>query len=230
MRASTRRLRLLAAASVAFAALALTACDNGEGTRQEGAASEAEQPSEPMDEGKPAQPAPKPDRSTGATAPGEKGTSGKGAGRGSAPAADDDPNAPAKRVPCTAANSKITAAPVPRPLNHMLLTITNTGSKMCDLPGYPIVKFEGAQSVPPVMEQSKPQAVVSLAPGKKGYAGVILSAGDGSGGEGRTVRSLEIGFQGSDRMAPATLQAKDVYIDASLRVTYWLPTPADALT
>ncbi|GGR34662.1 DUF4232 domain-containing protein [Streptomyces netropsis] len=237
MRASVRRPRLLAAVSVAIAALALTACENGGGVREEGAASQPAQPSEPSQPTAPGSPAPKPDGTAGPKAPGEKGTSGtsgtstgKGGGRASAPAADADPNAPANRVPCTADNTEVVATPVSRPLNHMLLTITNTGSKMCDLKGYPIVKFEGAQSVPPVIEASKPQAVTSLAPGKKGYAAVILSAGDGSGGEGRTAQSLEIGFQGSDKMAEAALQAKGVHVDDSLRVTYWLATAADALT
>ncbi|MFF7688085.1 DUF4232 domain-containing protein [Streptomyces syringium] len=228
MRASVRRPRLLAAASLAIAALALTACDKGEGVREEGAATQASDTA-PQDK-----PTPKPEGTAASKAPGEKGTSGtstgKGEGRASTPAKDTDPNAPANRVPCTADNTRITAAPVSRPLNHMLLTITNTGSKMCDLAGYPIVKFEGAQSVPPVMEATKPQAVTSLAPGKQGYAAVILSAGDGSGGEGRTAQSLEIGFQGSDKMAEAALQAKGVHIDDSLRVSYWVTTVEDALS
>ncbi|MEU2515810.1 DUF4232 domain-containing protein [Streptomyces syringium] len=224
MRASVRRPRLLAAATLAIAALTLTACDKGEGVREEGAASQS---AEPALSSAPEKPTAKPDGPAASKAPG--GT-GKGEGRASTPAKATDPNAPANRVPCTADNTRITAAPVSRPLNHMLLTITNTGSKMCDLKGYPIVKFEGAQSVPPVMEATKPQAVTSLAPGKEGYAAVILSAGDGSGGEGRTVQSLEIGFQGSDKMAEATLQAKGVHIDDSLRVSYWVTTVEDALS
>ncbi|MFF5127289.1 DUF4232 domain-containing protein [Streptomyces syringium] len=230
MRASVRRPRLLVAASLALTALALTACDNGqgEGLREEGAAT---QPSDTVPQDKPT---PKPEGTAAPKAPSAAGgkrtggtnTGGTSTGKGG----DTDPNAPSNRVPCTADNTRITAAPLTRPLNHMLLTITNTGSKMCDLKGYPIVKFEGAQSVPPVMEATKPQAVTSLAPGKQGYAAVILSAGDGSGGEGRTAQSLEIGFQGSDKMAEAALQAKGVHIDDSLRVTYWVTTVEDALS
>ncbi|MEV6777693.1 DUF4232 domain-containing protein [Streptomyces syringium] len=227
MRASVRRPRLLAAASLALTALALTACDKGEGVREEGAASQsAESAQSPA----PEKPTAQPDGPAASKAPGGTGGTGKGERRASTPAKATDPNAPANRVPCTADNTRITAAPVSRPLNHMLLTITNTGSKMCDLVGYPIVKFEGAQSVPPVMEATKPQAVTSLAPGRKGYAAVILSAGDGSGGEGRTAQSLEIGFQGSDKMAEAALQAKGVHIDDSLRVSYWVTTVEDALS
>ncbi|MFI2075675.1 DUF4232 domain-containing protein [Streptomyces triculaminicus] len=236
MRASVRRPRLLAVASLAIASLALTACDKGEGIREEGAASQpARSPQSPAQDkpattpgGTAAAKTPAAKR-TGGTGTGGTGT-GKGGGHASAPAADADPGAPENRVPCTADNTEVVATPVSRPLNHMLLTITNTGSTLCDLADYPIVKFEGAQSVPPVMEHTKPQAVTSLRPGKKGYAGVILSAGDGRGGKGYTARSLEIGFQGSDKTTEVALPAEGVHIDDSLRVTYWLTTAEDALS
>ncbi|MFI9309777.1 DUF4232 domain-containing protein [Streptomyces triculaminicus] len=231
MRASVRRPRLLAVASLAIASLALTACDKGEGVREEGAAS---QPSRSAQSPAQDKPATTPGGAATAKTPAAKRTGGTGTGKAgghaSAPAADADPDAPENRVPCTADNTEVVATPVSRPLNHMLLTITNTGSTLCDLTDYPIVKFEGAQSVPPVMEHTKPQAVTSLRPGKKGYAGVILSAGDGRGGKGYTARSLEIGFQGSDKMTEVALQAKGVHIDNSLRVTYWLTTAEDALS
>ncbi|MEU5187905.1 DUF4232 domain-containing protein [Streptomyces klenkii] len=248
MRASTRRVlprsrpfATAGLAAVALATLSLAACSGsgkGEGVRQEGAAS-----SQPSQQG----PGALPSESSGSSGSPQGGhaSQGKPAGEkngdknrpsGATPhgtqraGTTHDPYAPENRVPCTASNTEVTAAPVSRPLNHMLLTITNTGSKMCDLTGYPIVKFEGAQSVPPVMENTKPQAVTSLPPGGKGYAGVILSAGDGSGGEGYTAQSLEIGFQGSDKMAEAALQAKGVHIDNSLRVTYWVTDSGDALS
>ncbi|GHG58588.1 DUF4232 domain-containing protein [Streptomyces griseocarneus] len=237
MRASVRRPRLLAA-TFAIAALALTACSNGGGVREEGAASQSsgavsQDTTAPKPDG-PAGSAPHGANGTSSVSPGKAGQGGRagrtGKGGGSAAGAAGDPDAPENRVPCTAGNTKVVATPVSRPLNHMLLTITNTGSRMCDLKGYPIVKFEGAQSVPPVMAHTKPQAVTSLPPGQSGYASVILSAGDGSGGEGRTARSLEIGFQGSDGMARATLPAEGVHIDDSLRVSYWLTTAEDALS
>ncbi|MEX2985490.1 DUF4232 domain-containing protein [Streptomyces sp. C36] len=231
MRASVRRPRLLAVAALAIASLALTACDNGEGFREEGAAS---QPAGSHRSPAQDKPAATPGGTATAKAPAAKGTgtggTGTAKGGGRASAAGTDPDAPENRVPCTADNTEVVATPVSRPLNHMLLTITNTGSTLCDLADYPIVKFEGAQSVPPVMEHTKPQAVTSLRPGKKGYAGVILSAGDGQGGKGYTARSLEIGFKGSDKMTDVALQAKGVHIDNSLRVTYWLTTAEDALS
>ncbi|MFD0417505.1 DUF4232 domain-containing protein [Streptomyces sp. NPDC127108] len=240
MPASARRprTRLFAAATLALAALSLTACGNDDtsGTRDEGAAnSSSTAPKSPEGEGK---------NESGEAAGGTDGASGEGTGgssgsdgSGSSGSAADsgggtgsDPQDPANRVPCTADNTSVAAAPVSRPLNYMLITITNTGDKMCDLAGYPILKFDEAQSVPPVIEDSKPQAVTSLKPGAKGYAAAILSAGDGSGGEGRTAQSLQVGFQGSDKFTDAALQAKGVHIDDKLRVTYWLSSSADALT
>ncbi|WJV46989.1 DUF4232 domain-containing protein [Streptomyces flavofungini] len=238
MPASVRRprTRLFAAVTLALAALSLTACgnDDASGTRDEGAAK-----SSSSARGSAA--------GQGGTASGEAAggtdgaggeSSGAGSGSGGSSGAREnsgggtgsDPDAPANRVPCTADNTSVAAAPVSRPLNHMLITITNTGDKMCDLKGYPILKFDEAQSVPPVIEESKPQAVTSLKPGAKGYAAAILSAGDGSGGEGYTAQNLQVGFQGSDKFTDAALQAKGVHVDDKLRVTYWMSDSADALT
>ncbi|MEW2525435.1 DUF4232 domain-containing protein [Streptomyces sp. NPDC047071] len=247
MRAPARRprTRLLAATTIAVAALSLTACDDEDGTRDEGAAkstqsstdrssqeSDAAQQPEKSDDGSEGNGSGGSGGSKGSGGSSGNGKGSSGSGKGSSGASggtDSDPYDPANRVPCSAANTSITATPVQRPLNYMLITVTNTGSTMCDLKGYPRLKFENAQSVPPVMENTKPQAVTSLKPGAKGYAGAILSAGDGSGGEGHTAQSLEVGFEGSDRMAEAALQAKGVHVDDKLRVTYWLTSSTDAL-
>ena len=120
------------------------------------------------------------------------------------------------------------ATVVSRPLNHLLLTVTNTGTRNCDLTGYPIARFGEAQSVPPVAEETHPQAVVTLAPGESGYAGVLLSAADGSGGNGYTAKTLQVGFDKGRGATPA-LPAKGVYVDDRLTVTYWQQTLDDAL-
>jgi hypothetical protein len=118
----------------------------------------------------------------------------------------------------------------------MLLTVTNTGSKTCDLYYYPAVNFDDAQSVPPVMKDSQPQAVTTLTPGQAGYAGVALSNGDnGTGTNGRTAKSLSVYFFDRDNnsISPAAtpaLPAKGVYVDDSLKVTYWVSDAQDALT
>jgi hypothetical protein len=89
--------------------------------------------------------------------------------------------------------------------------------------------------VPPVFEDSQPQAVVTLEPGESGYASVKLSAGDGSGGHGYTAKSLDIYFEGPSvgesvgTGAHPALPAKGVHIDDSLTVTYWQQSLSDAL-
>jgi len=140
-----------------------------------------------------------------------------------------------KAVTCQGSNTKTVAAPLNRPVNHMLLTVTNTGSRTCYLYTYPAVRFGEAQSVPPAIEESRPQAVVTLKPGESGYASVNLSATDGSGSHGRTEKSLAVYFHGPSgnesvgTAAHPALPAKGVYIDDSLKVTYWQQSLDDAI-
>jgi len=222
--ARTRRTRLLtAAATVALTALSLTACNDGSGVRDEGA---SERPTSS-------------DTAAGKPKPAATATPATTKPRPTAPATTKPkPTTPTTsgRVTCNGSTVKVTAQTVTRPLNHLLLTVTNTGSKTCDLYGYPAVRFGEAQAVPPVIEESKPQAVVSLAPGQSGYAGVALSGGDdGSGANGRTEKTLQVFFQGRNTNdggpgATAALPAKGVYVDDSLKVTYWQQEQATALT
>jgi hypothetical protein len=239
------RTRLFAAATVALAALSLTACNDKLGVQDEGAATKTSSTTQA-----PAPTATQTDKTGGqtggsstggsSTGSGSKGSGGNktsgGSGSGSGSSSGSGSNTSASRVPCSGANTKVTAQTVKRPINHMLLTVTNTGSKTCDLYYYPAVSFEDAQSVPPVMKDSQPQAVTTLAPGQSGYAGVALSGGDnGTGTNGRTAKSLSVYFfdRNNNSISPAatpTLPTGGVYIDDSLRVTYWLSAAQDALT
>ncbi|MFI9268921.1 DUF4232 domain-containing protein [Streptomyces werraensis] len=245
----TSRLQLLAAAGVAVASLALTACQDGTGTRDEGASDT--QPVASAPSGASSQ-APEESASgsggNGSTAngsgsngsggdaagSGDNGSKGSSAGKGTASGGSDD--APATFNPCNGSNTSVSAAPVPRPVNHMLITVKNTGSKNCDLTYYPVLRFDEMQWVPQPVEESKPQAVVTLAPGESAYAGVLLSAADGSGSGGATGKKLAVGFQGrtpnSDGGPAAipSLPAAGVYYDSSLTVTYWQYSMDDALT
>ncbi|MFE6335118.1 DUF4232 domain-containing protein [Streptomyces sp. NPDC057806] len=231
-----RHARLLAAAGATLATLALTACESGTGTQDEGAskptASTATTPQTPNAE-----------QSAGST-----GTAGSTGSSGthqparteqpSAPdrstASDEPAAAPAPAV-CNGSNTKVTAQPVARPLNHMLLTVTNTGSKPCALLYYPVLRFDEMQWVPQPMADSKPQAVPTLDPGGSGYAGVLLSAADGSGEGGTTGKKLTVAFQGATpnssggASATPTLPAKGLYYDSTLAVTYWQAEAEDAL-
>ncbi|MEU8134268.1 DUF4232 domain-containing protein [Streptodolium elevatio] len=151
------------------------------------------------------------------------GTGGAASGGSNGGNASGGSDSVPKLQPCGGTNTKMTATVVARPLNHLLLTVTNTGSKNCDLVGYPAARFGEAQSVPPVDDTTKPQAVISLAPGESGYAGVRLSAGDGSGDNGYTTSTLEIPFEDGS-VANPSLPAAGVYVDTTLQVTYWQQT------
>jgi hypothetical protein len=263
MRNSRTRL-LAAAATAALAALALTACSDASGARDEGAGptSKSLAPSStatakggaPTD----APPAAPPTADSSGDSAGSKGkepsdskgsdgssdtsgSSGSSGSKGSDAAAEAAKRASggggSKTATCEGSNTKTVAAPLQRPVNHMLITVTNTGSKTCYLYGYPELQFTGAQAVPPAFEDSKPQAVVTLSPGQSGYASVALSnAKDGSGTNGRTVKSLTVYFTGpsggSENVGTGghpSLPSNGVHIDDSLTTSYWQQSMTDAL-
>ncbi|GGU50747.1 DUF4232 domain-containing protein [Streptomyces daghestanicus] len=224
MSARTTRVRLFAAATVALAALSLTACEDGSATGVRDSSTApvaAEQSARPEQKDQRDQQAGGTD-TTATTARDGSSTTGSQA----APDGDGGDELPGD---CSAEDVEITATEVPRPINHLLLTATNTGAKTCALPAYPAARFGEAQSVPPVVETSKPQSLTMLEPGGSGYAGVLLSAGDGSAGNGSTVTSLTVPFDDGS-VATVGLPADGVYVDDSLKVTYWLTDRSTALT
>ncbi|MEY9992922.1 putative small secreted protein [Streptomyces sp. V4I8] len=246
MSTSTHRTRMLVAAALTAATLTLTACNSGEGVKDEGAsagsastaAPTASSTSSGKASGGTSTGAGQTDTvgstsggSTGGAAgssgtTGSTGSSGSTGSTGSSGSNDPGPT----RTACSPATTRTAATEVTRPLNHLLLTVTNTGSKNCNLTGYPAVRFGEAQSVPPAFEDSKPQAVVTLAPGESGYASVLLSAADGSGSNGYTAKSLAVYFNTSaNTAAHPSLPAKGVHVDDSIGVSYWQSTMADAL-
>ncbi|MFD7562203.1 DUF4232 domain-containing protein [Streptomyces tendae] len=238
------RTRLFAATTVALAALSLTACEGDELTGSPAPESTASAPAD----GNSARPAGGAKGDTGETgSTGSKGSdssngsagngnasdSGSGSNSGSGTGADkgsDNSDGSDSDVPgeCSASDVRITAANAPRPINHLLLTATNTGSKTCALPQYPAARFGEAQSVPPVAESSKPQSLTTLAPGESGYAGVRLSSGDGSGEHGYETNTLTIPFEDGS-IATVKLPAGGVYVDTALTVTYWQTDASNAL-
>ncbi|WP_405671274.1 DUF4232 domain-containing protein [Streptomyces sp. NBC_01530] len=231
-----------AAATTVLAALSLTACNDGTGAHDEGAGAST---STSASSGAPSPSSSSPSSSdasgssNSSNSSGSSGSSDARPGAGSRSTAHTSaPKAPAssgKPVTCEGSNTKTVAAPLTRPMNHMLLTVTNTGSRSCFLYGYPAVRFGEAQAVPPVIEESQPQAVVTLKPGESGYASVSLSATDGSGSNGHTVKSLAVYFHGRSGNesvgagAHPSLPAKGAYVDDSLKVTYWQQSMDDAI-
>jgi hypothetical protein len=226
-----------AAAGVVIAALSLTACNNdGTGVNGQGA-SAGDSTSTSLSTSVPSASASTAGGSSSpTTAPATKGAAPAGS-QPTAAAAAKAPASSGKPVTCEGSNTKVVAAPLTRPVNHMLLTVTNTGKSTCYLYEYPALDFSDAQSVPPAIEDSKPQAVTTLEPGESGYASVALSAGDGSGANARTVKSLAVDFYGRSgagngsvgAAAHPLLPAAGVSIDDSLTTTYWLQSMDDAL-
>ncbi|MBZ6106961.1 DUF4232 domain-containing protein [Streptomyces olivaceus] len=240
MSARTTRTRLFAAATVALAALSLTACEgdglNTGSPKPASSSASADESTGPSDDAKDdtgsagsSGSAGKDDASGSGTGSGSGEGSGKNTGGGkdsnSGFGSDSDSDLPGK---CSASDVRITAKNAPRPINHLLLTATNTGSKTCTLPQYPAARFGEAQSVPPVAESSKPQALTTLASGESGYAGVRLSSGDGSAEGGHEVSTLTIPFEDGS-IARAELPSGGVHVDNDLTVTYWQTSAANAL-
>ncbi|MER5894251.1 DUF4232 domain-containing protein [Streptomyces sp. NPDC001876] len=237
-----RAARTTALGTVALlAALSLTACqEDGQAaadTSSSATTSPSEQPSDsakaPADKGK--------GDNKGTSGPGAESGSSSGSGSGSTdaePAAkqpkDTGDSSGPVTLACNGGNSKVTLTAVTRPVNHMLLTVTNTGSKACNAYHYPFLRFGEAQAVPKTFEESKPQAVVTLAPGESAYAGIMTASADGSGTGGYSTKDVTVSFQGregSGSSGPSSdvPLAKAVFVDSTLAVTYWQTSLDDAL-
>ncbi|MFE9857612.1 DUF4232 domain-containing protein [Streptomyces sp. NPDC005780] len=138
-------------------------------------------------------------------------------------------------VTCDGANTRTAVTTVSRPLNHLLLTLTNTGDRPCYAYSAPGLRFDDAQAAFPVLDDSMPQAVVTLDPGKSAYAGIGLTGEPGAGPSPREATSLQVHFSGrggeGSTGTPVTLTLpSDTYWDDNGFVTYWQTEMADALT
>ncbi|MFF8789018.1 DUF4232 domain-containing protein [Streptomyces sp. NPDC015125] len=139
-----------------------------------------------------------------------------------------------RHTACDAAEIRIVAKQLTRPVNHLLLEATNTSGATCDLYYAPYLRFDQAQSPLAELPASRPQSVVTLAPGESGYAGVLTSSADGSGRHGRTVTSLSVSLPGRDGKgsiggsAAVALPGGSVHLDDSAWVTYWQSDASEA--
>ncbi|MFF4603755.1 DUF4232 domain-containing protein [Streptomyces sp. NPDC001339] len=173
-----------------------------------------------------------------AQAPGQDSGSGSGTRRGTGTethgAGGRGSDAALRHRACAANRIRIVAKPVKEPINHLLVVATNTSGTTCDLYAAPNLRFGTAQSPLNALPDSKPQAVVTLAPGQSGYAGVLTSSADGSGRNGRTTASLTISLPGRDGKGSVggstrvPLPGGSVYVDDSAWVTYWQSNMSDA--
>ncbi|CAM5452161.1 DUF4232 domain-containing protein [Streptomyces fimicarius] len=230
------RIRTTAVAVTALAAaLSLTACggeDKAMGTKPAGAA-ETAAPAASNTDGTAQQDAPEAGAPETQTVPaGGKNAGGNGDSRAKKPETAPNAEAAASIPACTPQNSTVKVSSVSRPINHLLLTVTNTGSKDCAAYHAPFLRFDDAQAVYPILDDSKPQAVVVLSPGEKAYAGIGLL---GQPGEGEPVKSDNLGVIMVDKnnksKGEATLKLPaETYTDSLGFVTYWQSDMETALT
>ncbi|MEU9974239.1 DUF4232 domain-containing protein [Streptomyces sp. NPDC051014] len=136
-------------------------------------------------------------------------------------------------VTCTTANTKLTVTQVSRPINHLLLKATNTGTKPCYAYIAPFLRA-GADAQAPLnwADETTPQAVVTLDPGKSAYAGITTSSPEGEGG----AKEKTLGVIFTNRNGKAingektlTLPGGGVFFNSAANVTYWQDNAQDAL-
>ncbi|TDC73416.1 DUF4232 domain-containing protein [Streptomyces hainanensis] len=212
-----RRTRTLVAAVAAVAALSLTACEDDElaeigGGGQTEAPAEQDGGSDGGDDG----------ATDDSGQPDEEGGENivEGGGQGEDGEAGDE----VAIIPCADQNTQVTVSPVERPINHLLLTVTNTGDEVCDAYSYPLIGFDNSQGPLPVVDDSVPQSVVSLQPGDSAYAGVITSAADSA--EGYTSTSMVLTFMDVNgnmvgEYVDLALPGGEVFVGDAAAVTYW---------
>ncbi|MEV4679195.1 DUF4232 domain-containing protein [Streptomyces kurssanovii] len=241
----TKLIRTTAVAATALmAALSLTACQSDDGAQDEGAAPTASAPATQKPATDPTA-APTSDPVTPASPSAEKpaGNGNKGNGKGSsggstggsaAGTGGGTEDAGPVMTAC-GADVKVTYSTVRRPINHALLTMTNTGSQPCNAYHAPLLRFDDAQAATAVHQDSRPQAVVTIAPGESAYASIMLASADGSGTDGRTATRLAVHFaprsgSGSTDAAPAVISLPaGTYTDTTTTVSYWQGSMDDAL-
>ncbi|WP_274030785.1 DUF4232 domain-containing protein [Streptomyces sp. MMBL 11-1] len=233
----TNRVRTTALAATALvAALSLTACggeDKAMGTKAAGSAAPTATSTDTTataTEGTAQPDAPKAGTPDTQTVPAE-GKHAGGNGEGKKPETAPNEKAAPSIPACTPKNSKVKVSSVSRPINHLLLTVTNTGSTNCAAYYAPFLRFDGAQAVYPILDDSKPQAVVTLSPGEEAYAGIALL---GEPGQNEPVPSDNVGVIMVDRnnqsKGEATLKLPaDTATDGLGFVTYWQSDVENAL-
>ncbi|MGP3690360.1 DUF4232 domain-containing protein [Streptomyces sp. IBSNAI002] len=143
------------------------------------------------------------------------------------------PSAPGVVVGCAPGDLTFSATsedPQGKSVRHLLLTVTNTGNKKCNLYQYPHLKFDGARSAIAVIKDSQ-DAPVTLAPGGKAYAALLATGGRMDTYETNTI---PLRLQGPDpdsnTSAPITLDLPgQVPFDDGARVTHWTTASGLAL-
>ncbi|WP_329335227.1 DUF4232 domain-containing protein [Streptomyces sp. NBC_00663] len=134
--------------------------------------------------------------------------------------------------PCTDSDVSVVTKVYPHDeARHLLLTATNISDSKCTLYLYPYVSFgDGAvEQIGPM--ESKPKKLATIAPGGKGYAGLLLWRADE---ETTAVKSMTIGFVDIEDVEAGVAQLAvefpdgtdflnvgDPAVSATPQVTYW---------
>ncbi|MFC0601114.1 DUF4232 domain-containing protein [Streptomyces palmae] len=113
-------------------------------------------------------------------------------------------------------------------VRHILITVTNTGSKKCNLYSYPDIHFNGArQAISMIKDSDGGEKFLTLEPGKDGYAALLLSGG---GMDTMDVKNIPVRLQGAQPgsgMSPTVnvdLPGEEALpMDDGARVTAWGP-------
>ncbi|MGW5865235.1 DUF4232 domain-containing protein [Streptomyces sp. NPDC055239] len=220
MRTSIRRsavLTAVACATCAALSLTLTACDGGEGVKDEGAAWAS----------KPA----------GTGARGESGEMGKAASgpEDSAARTGTEKKIGTDKAPaCAADDVEISAAKQDDvPTTHITLTATNVSGRSCTLLRYPLIAFGGTRTAKEVaaVAKSKPGVPVVLNAGAPAYAAVRINKGDVDE-RNRAVTTFHVGLFAADGSGEVskTVSAPEGGIavhDAVAKTGYWTPQLRD---
>ncbi|AQA12962.1 DUF4232 domain-containing protein [Streptomyces solisilvae] len=118
---------------------------------------------------------------------------------------------------------------VPRPASHLLLEITNQSGVTCRLTGFPLARFDDARSAVPEAADTRPQAVVTLAPGESGYAGLTTSTANAPAADTHKATGLTVSLPGEDSRRAVDLPGDSVEIGDGAEVGYWQSDASDAL-
>ena len=138
---------------------------------------------------------------------------------------------------CSTDMLHFTIGTVREPINHVLISATNTSQVPCHVNKYPLLRtFQADKMTIGLADLNKPAAPILLAPGATAYAGVMTNAADGSGTNHRNVSALFLQLQPGDagaggvgRPVSLSMPASAQYIDSSAYVSYWESDAQSAL-
>ncbi|MET9861061.1 DUF4232 domain-containing protein [Streptomyces smyrnaeus] len=233
-RRTVRSAGLVAVATTA--AFSLTACQDG-GGKDDDAGSSSSSAVSKDEQTKDSQTADSQTNGSGSTdsgSTGSSGSSGAKSGNGGSSTAGGTTQAEAagvKRTACTVGKVSVGLKETGGSAPVILLKATNNGSTRCDLYGYPFVGYPDAQA-PIAVGGGKPQAVVSLEPGKSAYASLGLEKGDGGNMHREkhlTVQLANRSMHGTGATATLTAPGAGLAISDNSTVSYWNTTPEPAM-